>query len=251
MDFILTRGYTICYATHQTWLQSQAWRTLLLPAYSAYSHSAYNSLSGLLERAKKDFTVMFLPLSPAKDSMFFELDWTEVQNKSRTIMAKSSVNNSCVWKRQPGPVNHWVLKRSQEEDNSFSRSYRNVLFITHLCLYDLQQTKWEEMQFPPSICGKEKQHVLRSLNEGLLNYTGGKTWLEIKSSKGIHAMHGIIVWHKLRRMFFRNVLRIVEKSLQEKHISSWGCFEHTANSRTETPARGMSHNSRSKPVICV
>lgn len=138
MDFILTWGYTVCYAAHQTWLQSQAWRTLLLPTYSAYSHSTYNSLTALLKRAKKDFTIMFLPLSPAKDSMFLELGWAEVQNKSRTIMAKSSLN---VQKRQPGPVKHWAPKKRQEGNSSFSRSYRNVLFLTRPCLYDLQQTE--------------------------------------------------------------------------------------------------------------
>jgi len=49
MDFILTRGYTVCYVTHQTWLQSQAWGTLVfLPTNSACSHSACNSLSALM-----------------------------------------------------------------------------------------------------------------------------------------------------------------------------------------------------------
>lgn len=67
----------LCYPSDLATESSLKNTALFLPTYSAYSHSAYNSLSALLKRAKSDFTIMFLPLSLAKDSTFLESDWAE------------------------------------------------------------------------------------------------------------------------------------------------------------------------------
>lgn len=42
--------------------------------------------------------------------------------------------------------------------------------------------------------------------------------LGIKFSKGIQAIHGVIVRYKPRRMLIRNTFRIAHKTLQEKYI---------------------------------
>lgn len=127
----------LCYPSALATESSLENTVLFLPACSAYSHSAYNSLSAQLKRAKQDFTVMLLSLSFAKTVCFL----IQIGQKSLCWMAKSSGNISCVQKRQPGPVNRWALKRSQQENSSFLWSYRNVLFVTQPCFYELQQPK--------------------------------------------------------------------------------------------------------------
>lgn len=142
MDFVLTRGYTVCYATHQTWLQSQAWTTLVafLPTYPAYSHSAYTACQLSEKSQLRLYCNASFPL-PCKRQY---VSWIKFGQKFLWYVAKSSGSLSCVQKRQCGPINHWVLKRSQGSNSSFWWSYRNALFITHLCFYELQQAEHRE-----------------------------------------------------------------------------------------------------------
>lgn len=139
MDFILPGGYTVCYATHQPWLQSPAWKTLFFSCQLVRPTVTQPTTACQLdwEEPSKTLPSCFFP-SPLQNTVCFLI---QIGQKFLCCRAKSSGNISCVQKRQLGPVNHWALKRSQEENNSFSWSYRNVLFLMQPCFYELQQPK--------------------------------------------------------------------------------------------------------------
>lgn len=188
MDFILTGGYTVCYATHQTWLQRPAWKTLFFFCQLVKPTVTQPTTACQLDwkEPSKTLPSCFSP-SPLQKTVCFLI---HIGQKFLCCMAKSSVNISCVLKRQPGPVNHWALKRSQEENNSFSWSYRNVLFVTQPCFYELQ---------PPKHRGRCNSHHFAVAEKNSMSWEHGMKgyWTILWRNKilqGIHATHGIIVW---------------------------------------------------------
>lgn len=136
---ILPGGYTVCYATHQPWLQSPAWKTLFFSCQLVQPTVTQPTTACQLEWKEPSKTLQscFFPCPLQKTVCFL----IQIGQKFLCCLAKSSGHISCVQKKQSGPVNHWALKRSQEENHSFWWSYRNVLFITQPCFYELQQPK--------------------------------------------------------------------------------------------------------------
>lgn len=229
MDFILPGGYTVCYATHQPWLQSPAWKTLLFSCQLVQPTVTQPTTACQLDwkEPSKTLPSCFF-LCPLQKTVCFLI---QIGQKFLCRTAKSSGNASCVQKRQPGPVNHWALKRSQEENNSFSWSYRNVLFIMQPGFYELQQPEHKrEMQFPPFCCGREEQCVLRSWNEGLLNCTG------VKSSQAC-IQHVASLSEPQGKMLTRNTLSTACKTAGKVHFKVRLLWVHCQQQSRNTTGR--------------